>query len=92
MIAILFAIFTQLLDMLTTWWGLLHGFAEHNPHFGEHDLTRIVAVKLLLIIILTLAYFLLKKKYQANLMFWLLAAGSVSTFYIAMHNLSLEWT
>ncbi len=84
-----FAIFAQLLDMVTTLYGLSVGLIEKNKFLGQHpEFMTIVDVKLLLVALIMCLY-LLTRGYK-----WIfnvpIAIVSVWTLAIAMVNLSQE--
>jgi hypothetical protein len=84
-----FAIFVQLLDMITTLRGPTYGLVERNRFLGPHpEPILIIDVKLWLIGMILCLYFITRNyKWIFNIP---VATVSVWTFVIAMVNLSQE--
>jgi hypothetical protein len=88
---LVFAVFAQLLDMFTTWWGLLHGAVERNPRLPA-SLGGIIAVKLSLIVLVIGLYVLYKRRQESVRLFnILIGIPSLFVFSVGMVNLSMEW-
>lgn len=86
-----FGVFTQLLDMVTTWWGLVHGAIERN-HLLPSFLGGIVIIKLSVIVLMVATYILYKWTKQSMRFFnVVLAVPSLYIFNVGMTNLSLLW-
>jgi hypothetical protein len=88
-----FAIFAQLLDMITTMYGSSIGLVERNVYLGTHPtMALIVGVKLLLIAMILCLYVIIQP--YNRIKWWSfnvpIAIVSVWTLAIAMVNLSQE--
>lgn len=89
---LIFGVFSQLLDMLTTVYGLSLGNLESNIYLGPRPLyVTVVAVKLAAIILIGLCYLLTKYYKKSPLTFNIpMGLAAVWTFFVGMSNLSQQ--
>jgi hypothetical protein len=87
---LIFAVFAQLLDMFTTWWGQVHGAIERNALLPSF-LGGIIAIKLSLIVLLIALYVLYRRTKYTRVFNIMIAAPSLWIFTTGMVNLSMEW-
>lgn len=90
MTVVIFAVLAQLLDMITTWWGLLHGFAEKNVIY-HNNLETILIVKTLLIIGIVCLFILSKRTKNTFAFSLLIGIASIPTLIAAIGNLAMEY-
>ena len=86
----LFAMFSQFLDMITTWWGHNHGMFERNSRLPD-SINGIIGVKLGLITIVVILYLLFQYVKLPRFFNLLVGIPSILVFSIGMTNLSVEF-